>query len=327
MKKENTSSISMEKSAINFPYYPGIILSFFLLNLGGCSGSKKFLNLKPILLEREAEVNIRYDYDVIKLEAPVIIIDSIPTAFRFSLYQRIRPGELLIERVFFPGEPIQLILPRTLFSSDTLGNLAILDPLGGNYKKLEQLFTLSSVQEQVLFPFVVTLAPYVLKFFVLERMNGDPVAQAKVIVSNGGNILGFGITDSLGFARITIKRVEHPWEFLRVSIRTGGNYPPWSGNVEVSDQTIFEKTIWLGTALAKNNGGVFYKVIEDLTPLREGPENGSPTIFFLNMGDRVYVTKVAGDRLYGSVEVFTDDPNVFIDFSGWILNKFVQVAE
>lgn len=327
MRKGNTSSISMGKSAIDSRHGLGIILGLTFLTLGGCSGSKKPVIIEPILLEREAEVSIRYYYDVITLTAPVRIVHTTPTAFRFGLYQRVRPAEPFIERVFFPGEPIQVILPRAIFSSDTLGNMAVLDPMGGNYRRLEQLFTLASSPEQILVPFVVKSSPHILKIFVLKRIDERPVSQAEVVVSDGKSIFGSGITDSLGYTRIEIERAENPREFLRVSVRTGGDYPPWSGNVPLTDKATVEKTVWLGTSTDKENGGVFYKVVTDLVPLREGPENGASTIFFLSTGDRVYVTRVAGDRLYGTVEVFTSDPNVSREFSGWVLNKFVQVVE
>ncbi len=272
----------MGKSATDSRHCLGIILGLTILALGGCSGSKKPAIIEPILLKGEAEVSIRYTYDVVTLTAPVRLVHSTPTAFRFGIYQRVRPGEPFIERVFFPGEPIQVILPRAIFSSDTLGNIAVLDPMGGNFRRLEQLFTLGSSPEQILVPFVVKSAPHILKLFVLKRIDERPISHAEVIVSDGKSILGYGITDSLGYTRIEVERAENSREFLRVSVRTGGDYPPWSGNVPLTDKATVEKTVWLGTSTNKQNGGVFYKVVTDLVPLREGPENGSPAIFFLS---------------------------------------------
>ena len=46
-------------------------------------------------------------------------------------------------------------------------------------------------------------------------------------------------------------------------------------------------------------------------------------LFFLNEGDHVVISKVAGDRFYGRVRIYLDQQEMYQNETGWILNKHV----
>jgi hypothetical protein len=45
-----------------------------------------------------------------------------------------------MRKLFFPGEPIQIILPVNILNTDTLGNIAKMEPLGDAYDIQYRMF-------------------------------------------------------------------------------------------------------------------------------------------------------------------------------------------
>ena len=74
-------------------------------------------------------------------------------------------------------------------------------------------------------------------------------------------------------------------------------------------------------------GESIYKVVKDLSPFRKGPENGSETLFLLNIGDLVSVNKVAGDRMFGKVRIDLYEKQSFNYFEGWVLSKHAELLK
>jgi hypothetical protein len=110
-------------------------------------------------------------------------------------------------------------------------------------------------------------------------------------------------------------------EPVLVSIKPNGQFPIWRSRFYISDG-INEKTVMI-SSINPEKGETIYEVIDDLSPFRVGPENGAAVLFFLNEGDHVVISKVAGDRLYGRVRIYLDQQEMYQNEIGWILNRHV----
>ena len=51
------------------------------------------------------------------------------------------------------------------------------------------------------------------------------------------------------------------------------------------------------------------------------------SLFLLNEGDQVVISKVAGDRLFGRVRIYLDKQGIYRNISGWILGKHLNRME
>ena len=131
------------------------------------------------------------------------------------------------------------------------------------------------------------------------------------------------MADNMGYTRLRIPVDRDKENSISILIETGGRYPPWQGLIDVpegqSDRTIqlFRLDVIPGASL--------YSVIKDLTPFRRGPENGSEILFFLSRGDQLVITKVAGNRLFGSVRIDLHDKQSSNFFAGWVMNQDVKL--
>ena len=262
--------------------------------------------------------------ETVVINATVNPINIAPTAYRYSIYPRNHPAEPFMQKLFFPGEEIQIILPANILNTDSLGNVAKLEPLGDNYDHQYRMFN-AAVGEINLTAFVILGPSDIMKLTVLDSETGNPIGASHVRVTQNGEILSNTQTDTSGYTRVRIpvKRIQD--EPVMVSIDTDGRFPTWKGNMDIAEG-IFEKTVTIST-LKLGPGDTIYEVIDSMVPFREGPENGAVSLFLLNEGDQVVISKVAGDRLFGRVRIYLDKQGIYRNISGWILGKHLNRIE
>ena len=262
--------------------------------------------------------------ETVVINATVNPINIAPTAYRYSIYPRNHPAEPFMQKLFFPGEEIQIILPANILNTDSLGNVAKLEPLGDNYDHQYRMFN-AAVGEINLTTFDISGPSDIMKLTVLDSETGNPIGASHVRVTQNGEILSNTQTDTSGYTRVRIpvKRIQD--EPVMVSIDTDGRFPTWKGNMDIAEG-IFEKTVTIST-LKLGPGDTIYEVIDSMVPFREGPENGAVALFLLNEGDQVVISKVAGDRLFGRVRIYLDKQGIYRNISGWILGKHLNRIE
>ena len=262
--------------------------------------------------------------ETVVINATVNPINIAPTAYRYSIYPRNHPAEPFMQKLFFPGEEIQIILPANILNTDSLGNVAKLEPLGDNYDHQYRMFN-AAVGEINLTAFVILSPSDIMKLTVLDSETGNPIGASHIRVTQNGEILSNTQTDTSGYTRVRIpvKRIQD--EPVMVSIDTDGRFPTWKGNMDIAEG-IFEKTVTIST-LKLGPGDTIYEVIDSMVPFREGPENGAVSLFLLNEGDQVVISKVAGDRLFGRVRIYLDKQGIYRNISGWILGKHLNRME
>ena len=259
---------------------------------------------------------------IVTISARLLVGNYSPSAYRFTLFPRNRPSEVFISRMFFPNDTIQVVLPENVLSPDTLGNIASFQPIGGAYETIYRLFSKSSGTID-LGSFKILPKTDIIKLNIIDGIDFSPVPHALVSILQSGAIISSTIMDSMGYARLRIPVDRHKEDPINILIETEGRYPSWQGSIEVTEG-ISSKTIQL-YRLNIIDGEALYSVVNDLTPFRKGPENGSEILFFLNRGDQIVINKVAGNRLFGRVRIDLYERQSSNFFQGWILSKNVKL--
>ena len=260
----------------------------------------------------------------VSITAIVNTIETNPTAYRFSVYARSKSAEPFIQKLFFPNEPIQIILPLDILSSDTLGNIAKLEPLGDKYSIQYRMF--NKQDNEIKLTLYEVLKPAdILKLTILNKESKKPVSNVNTLAFQNGELLSSSKSDSLGYSRLRIPLNREKDIPINILIDTDGKFQLYRREIVIKEGTS-EEIIML-SSLKLEIGETVYQVIDDLVPFREGPENGSSVLFFLNSGDQVVVSKVAGDRLFGRVNVFLEMQGRYKNVNGWILHKYVIIKD
>jgi len=270
------------------------------------------------------EITKSQESKTVSITAIVNTIETNPTAYRFSVYARSKSAEPFIQKLFFPNEPIQIILPLDILSSDTLGNIAKLEPLGDKYSIQYRMF--NKQDNEIKLTLYEVLKPAdILKLTILNKESKKPVSNVNTLAFQNGELLSSSKSDSLGYSRLRIPLNREKDIPINILIDTDGKFQLYRREIVIKEGTS-EEIIML-SSLKLEIGETVYHVIDDLVPFREGPENGSSVLFFLNSGDQVVVSKVAGDRLFGRVNVFLEMQGRYKNVNGWILHKYVIIKD
>ena len=229
-----------------------------------------------------------------------------------------------MQKLFFPGEPIQIVLPINILSNDSLGNIAKLEPLGDKYSIQYRMFN-KREKEIILTSFQILIPADLLKLSIMDEESGKPIINSKIEIIQDGVLLSYASSDSLGHTRLRIPLKRDKDIPIIISIDTNGQFQLYKRELKIEEGSS-EKIIML-SSIKLEVGETIYQVINDLVPFREGPENGSTVLFLLNSGDQVIVSKVAGDRLFGRVKVFLESQGKYKNLNGWILDKYVNIKD
>ncbi len=270
------------------------------------------------------EITKSQESKTVSITAIVNTIETNPTAYRFSVYARSKSAEPFIQKLFFPNEPIQIILPLDILSSDTLGNIAKLEPLGDKYSIQYRMF--NKQDNEIKLTLYEVLKPAdILKLTILNKESKKPVSNVNTLAFQNGELLSSSKSDSLGYSRLRIPLNREKDIPINILIDTDGKFQLYRREIVIKEGT--SEGIIMLSSLKLEIGETVYQVIDDLVPFREGPENGSSVLFFLNSGDQVVVSKVAGDRLFGRVNVFLEMQGRYKNVNGWILHKYVIIKD
>ncbi|MFH1851530.1 MAG: hypothetical protein ABIA75_04230 [Candidatus Neomarinimicrobiota bacterium] len=283
---------------------------------------------EPILLERDPIVAFRYEYATVSILVPYRIEGREPESIRLYLALRSRPEMILLEHEFSVGDTLELSLPRNVLSQDEMGNLAVIQPSGGDYETIKILFSAGTVPEISLPAVLIREKPYVITGVVLERNTMLPVAGAVVelMARSLNTIYGTTVSNSSGFFRIELKNeYGHSVDFS-LRILSDQKYPERQVTVEFDTTKQFTTQVLLGVSDSGLSSGVRYRVLENGTAFRAGPENSADIKFFLAAGDLVIVTRVAGNRLFGFVEMEAGGGDKIQAVHGWIRGKDVELS-
>ena len=182
--------------------------------------------------ESNAEISAAIDSNTRAIEASSVniiakvnAVDTKPTAYRMSYYPRNHPAEPYITKLFFPGEKMQVVIPEGILNSDTLGNVARLEPLGGDYDIQYRMFN-KVKDEIVLTPFTVRYISDIIKMKITDS-NDQSVPFAKIRVTQAGKLLTHAVTDSMGYTRVRVPVSRNVEEGVIISIITDGLFPTW----------------------------------------------------------------------------------------------------
>ncbi len=178
----------MEKFVNNAP--PKIfILIFFHLQFWGCSFFQSNVYPDFILIEGNDQLSIQYEYGEKRIIGFVDTGEYHPDAFIFAVFHR---GDLtapIMEKMFFPGDSLRLIISENHLNGAPDGNLAVLKVLGGDFQQEEITFSYSRDAEIILPSFQLHKVPYYYEKKSIKFT--DPFEHSALVDSGGFDIFGF----------------------------------------------------------------------------------------------------------------------------------------
>lgn len=149
-----------------------LIIIFFHLHFWGCSFFQTATYPNPILIEDNEQVYIRYEFAEKRILGTVETEYTQPEAFIFAVFHRGNLDAPIVQKMFFPGDTLELVVAENHLNVAPEGNLAVLKTIGGDFQQEEIAFSFSKNDKIELPPFQLHAVPYYYEKQTIQRADG-----------------------------------------------------------------------------------------------------------------------------------------------------------
>ena len=261
----------------------------------------------------------------IRIYAPLQLVNTLPEAYQVYIFDKDNEVDALFSATYMPEEKIEVYLPQNTLSTDKNGNIFVISPQGRDMPEIRKKFTGIRYGDIILPVTQIIKTPAIVEGIVFRRSNDRMLGGIQLIA-----------TDSTGRDFYTKSRMNGDYRFelpneygyrndIVVSAGVGSLFPVVTMDAQFGGNFNLELDFPLGPSKEFVEQGNLYIIKNNFTPIRETLFNGSLTLFLLSKNDIFVVRQVAGNKLYGLVEIFwTDDAGEMI--TGWVREQDVIYA-
>jgi len=300
-----------------------VFSAMFILSGCGYMFAPKYSD--PIYTQRAPLISLRYEYQDIHIYAPVRLVNTMPEASQVYIFDKDNEVDALFAATYMPEEKLEVYLPQNTLSTDKNGNIIVISPQGRDMPEIRKKFTGIRYGDITLPVTQIIKTPAIVESIVFRRYDDRMLGGIQLVAK-----------DSTGRTFYTKSRLDGDYRFelpneygyrndIVVSAGVGSLFPVVTKDAEFGGNFNLELDFPLGPSKEFVDRGNLYIVKNNLTHFRITSSNGSFTRFLLAKNDIVAVTQVAGNRLYGLVEIFWTDESAEM-ISGWVREQDVIYA-
>jgi len=301
-----------------------VILAMFILSGCGYMFAPKYSD--PIYTQRAPLISLKYEYQDIHIYAPLQLVNTLPEAYQVYIFDKDNEVDALFAATYMPEEKIEVYLPQNTLSTDKNGNIFVISPQGRDMPEIRKKFTGIRYGDIILPVTQIIKTPAIVEGIVFRRSDDRMLGGIQLIA-----------TDSTGRDFYTKSRMNGDYRFelpneygyrndIVVSAGVGSLFPVVTMDAQFGGNFNLELDFPLGPSKEFVEQGNLYIIKNNFTPIRTTFFNGSSTLFLLSKNDIFAVRQVAGNKLYGLVEIFYTDENAKM-ISGWVREQDVIYAE
>ena len=301
-----------------------VFSAMFILSGCGYMFAPKYSD--PIYTQRAPLISLRYEYQDIHIYAPLQLVNTLPEAYQVYIFDKDNEVDALFAATYMPEEKIEVYLPQNTLSTDKNGNIIVISPQGRDMPEIRKKFTGIRYGDITLPVTQIIKTPAIVEGIVFRRYDNRMLGGIQLIA-----------TDSTGRDFYTKSRMNGDYRFelpneygyrndIVVSAGVGSLFPVVTKDTKFDGNFNLKLDFPLGPSKEFVEQGNLYIIKNNFTPIRETLFNGSLTLFLLSKNDIFVVRQVAGNKLYGLVEIFYTDENAKM-ISGWVREQDVIYAE
>ena len=301
-----------------------VFSAMFILSGCGYMFAPKYSD--PIYTQRAPLISLRYEYQDIRIYAPVQLVNTLPEAYQVYIFDKDNEVDALFAATYMPEERIEVYLPQNTLSTDKNSNIFVISPQGRDMPEIRKKFTGIRYGDITLPITQIIKTPAIVEGVVFRRYDDRMLGGIQLVAK-----------DSTGRTFYTKSRLDGDYRFelpneygyrndIVVSAGVGSLFPVVTMDAQFGGNFNLELDFPLGPSKEFVEQGNLYIIKNNFTPIRETLFNGSLTLFLLSKNDIFAVRQVAGNKLYGLVEIFYTDENAK-KISGWVREQDVIYAE
>ena len=254
--------------------------------------------------KRAPLISLRYEYQDLHIYAPVQLVNTMPEADQVYIFYKDNEVDALFAATYMPEEKIEVYLPQNTLSTDKNCNIFVISPQGRDMPEIRKKFTGIRYGDIILPVTQIIKTPAIVEGIVFRRYDNRRLGGIQVVAK-----------DSTGRAFYTKSRLNGDYRFelpneycyrndIVVSAGVGSLCPVVTMDAQFGGNFNLELDCPLGPSKEFVEQGNLYIIKNNFTPIRATFFNGYSSLDRLSTNDIFAVGHVAGNKLYGLVELF-----------------------
>ena len=301
------------------PFFNRIALiagSTVILGLNaGCSAFRGPLYPDIIYNNRQPLISVTYEYGEIELILPIKYDAAVPDNILFKVFTQGDTLHPVISILQEAPKEFLAYLPQGVLDIQNSTNLIKILPQDKNFDPVSVRFKGIRFGRILMPPKTIRMGQLIVSGNTFLNKNDSTLASVDISLQSYDNIIHETQSNRSGYFQLAIPGEYRYAKHLRIVAGENLIFKPYTKKLDFSQVRKLKMDIGLGPSDEMKEP--LYMTNKNNVHFREGPDIGSETLFLLEEGEIISVTRVPPGEYLGFIEVDLDDEKS-VQMEGWI---------
>ena len=292
--------------------------------MSGCSMLRGPVYPDIIYNNRQPLISVTYEYGEIEVRLPLNYIGAVPDNIYFEVYAQGDTVNTIISILQEAPRVFIVYLPQGVLDIHNKSNIIKIIPQDTNFQPVSIRF------QGILFGRIqlprksIQMKQLIVFGKVFLNKNNSSLSGVSVSMQNFDNVIKETTTNDSGFYQIAIPGEYKYAQHLRLVAGNNLIFKPFKQKLDFSQAFRLNFNIGVGPSATLEDP--LYLTNRENVHFREHPDIGSETLFLLEAGEAVSVTRVTPGEYHGSIEVEVGNKKS-VQMYGWIYRSDVFLLD
>ena len=296
-------------------FYRYCIFSLIALLFSGCSSFRGPIYPDIIYNNRQPLISVTYEYGEIELKLPLRYDAAVPDNILFKVYAQGDTTYPIISILQESPKEFLAYLPQGVLDIQNNTNLIKIIPQDKNFGPLNVRFRGVRFGRIQLPPKTIRMQQLVILGNVFLNNNDSALAGVHVSLQSYDNVIYETKSNESGLFKMAIPGEYKFAKYLRLVAGENVIFKPFKQKLDFSNTFKIKLDIGLGPSVTMPEP--LYMTNKQNVHFREGPDIGSETLFLLEEGEVISVTRVTPGEYHGVIEIALENKEN-VQMEGWV---------
>ena len=283
--------------------------------LVGCASFKAPLYPDIIYNDRQPLISVTYEYGEIQLILPLKYDGAIPKNILFKVYSQGDTTHPIISILQEAPKEFLAYLPQGVLDIRGKTNLIKIIPQDSNFDPLNVRFKGIQFGRILLPTKTIRIGQLIVSGYTSLNTNDSIISGVGISMQNFDNIIYQTSSNEFGYYQIAVPGEYRFADHLRLVAGDNLIFKPFKRKLDFQEKRKIKLDIAMGPSEEMKEP--LYMTNKGNVHFRDGPDIGSNTLFLLEQGEIISVSRVTPGEYFGSIEVEIDNAKN-IKMEGWI---------
>ena len=283
--------------------------------ISGCSAFRGPLYPDIIYNNRQPLISVTYEYGEIELILPIKYDAAVPDNILFKVFTQGDTLHPVISILQEAPKEFLAYLPQGVLDIQNSTNLIKIIPQDKNFDPVIVRFKGIRFGRILMPPKTIRMGQLIVSGNTFLNKNDSTLASVDISLQSYDNIIHETQSNRSGSFQLAIPGEYKYAKHLRIVAGENLIFKPYTKKLDFSQGRKLKMDIGLGPSDEMKEP--LYMTNKNNVHFREGPDIGSETLFLLEEGEIISVTRVTPGEYHGFIEVDLDDEKS-VQMEGWI---------